>query len=83
MRDYAPWPIVSAQIARPGLPYDLSPRELSVLREVAKGLSDHEIAESLGITKFTVNKHVGAVLAKMNVGSHTAAAVRAIRDQVA
>jgi DNA-binding NarL/FixJ family response regulator len=54
-----------------------------VLREIAKGLSDFEIAESLGITKYTVNKHVGAILAKMNVASRTGAAVRAIRDHVA
>jgi branched-chain amino acid transport system substrate-binding protein len=65
------------------LPYNLSPREWTVLREIAKGLSDFEIAESLGITKFTVNKHVGAILAKMNVASRTAAAVRAIREHVA
>jgi DNA-binding NarL/FixJ family response regulator len=69
--------------ARACLPYNLSAREMRVLREITKGLSDFEIADALGITKFTVNKHVGAILAKMNVASRTGAAVRAIREQLA
>ena len=83
MTDYAPSLNANARLAYLGLPYGLSPRELSVLREVSRGLSDAEIADSLGVTKFTVNKHVGSILAKMNVASRTAAAVRAIRDHVA
>ena len=83
MTDYAPSRNANARLAHLSLPYGLSPRELAVLREITRGLSDAEIAESLGITSFTVNKHVGAILAKMNVRSRTGAAVRAIRDQMA
>jgi DNA-binding NarL/FixJ family response regulator len=83
MTDYAPSRIANVRLAYPALPYGLSPRELAVLHEITRGFSDGEIAGSLGITKFTVNKHVGAILAKMNVRSRTGAAVRAIRDQMA
>jgi DNA-binding NarL/FixJ family response regulator len=63
-------------------PYGLSERELAVLNLVAAGLSDAQIAWSLGITNYTVNKHVGAILLKMNARSRTAAAVRAIREHL-
>ena len=57
--------------------YNLTPRETAVLTEITKGLSDMEIAESLGITRFTVNKHIGSILIKTNTRSRTGAAVRA------
>ena len=63
-------------------PYDLSPREMTVLSEITKGLSDMQIAMNLGVTRFTINKHVGAILVKMNVTSRTGAAVRAIREHL-
>jgi DNA-binding NarL/FixJ family response regulator len=37
---------------------------------------------TLRVTLFTVNKHVGAILLKMNVRSRTAAAVHAIREHL-
>ena len=63
-------------------PYNLTPRETAVLTEMTKGLSDMEIAESLGITRFTVNKHIGSILIKTNTRSRTGAAVRAIREHL-
>ena len=68
--------------SRPLAPYDLSPRELAVLAHMAEGLSDIQIALALGVTRFTVNKHVGSILIKMDVRSRTGAAVRAIRDRL-
>lgn len=73
------YPEIETRVAAP---YDLSPREMTVLYEVTQGLSDMEIAMKLGVTKFTVNKHVGAILSKMNVASRTGAAVRAIREHL-
>jgi DNA-binding NarL/FixJ family response regulator len=55
---------------------------MMVLEALSRGLTDHEIAYGLGITKFTVNKHVGAILRKMDVRSRTAAAVRAVREHI-
>jgi non-specific serine/threonine protein kinase len=58
----------------------LSPREVDVLRLVAEGRPDKEIAAALGISPRTVGRHVGAILAKLGVESRAAAAARAVRD---
>jgi DNA-binding NarL/FixJ family response regulator len=62
--------------------YHLSAREFAVLELLSHGCSDKEIASALRVTPFTVNKHVGAILVKMNVRSRTAAAVHAIREHL-
>src|SRR5688500_10307418 len=62
--------------------YHLSGREFAVLELLSHGYSDKEVASALRITPFTVNKHVGAILIKMNVRSRTAAAVHAIREHL-
>jgi DNA-binding NarL/FixJ family response regulator len=56
----------------------LSAREIEVLKLVSDGLPDKQIAKVLGISTFTVNKHVGAILLKMHASSRTEAGVRAI-----
>jgi ATP/maltotriose-dependent transcriptional regulator MalT len=61
---------------------DLSPRELDVLRLVAQGLSDKDIACQLFISPRTVMHHVSSILRKFDVESRTAAAARAMRDNV-
>jgi PAS domain S-box-containing protein len=61
-------------------PYGLTYRELAILHLVAEGSADKQIAESLGISTFTVNKHVGNILGKMSAASRTEAGVRAIRE---
>lgn len=58
----------------------LSHREIEVLTLVAYGLPDKQIAGRLGISTFTVNKHVSAILEKMQASSRTEAGVRAIVD---
>jgi DNA-binding CsgD family transcriptional regulator/PAS domain-containing protein len=63
-------------------PYGLTFRELSVLHLVVDGLGDKEIAKRLGVSIFTVNKHVAKVLEKMNASSRTEAAVRAARENL-
>jgi DNA-binding NarL/FixJ family response regulator len=61
-------------------PRPLSAREIEVLRLVSNGLPDKQIAKVLGISTFTVNKHVGAILTKMDASSRTEASVRAIME---
>lgn len=58
-------------------PYQLTFREYSVLHLMARGEADKQIADHLGISPFTVNKHVANILAKMNASSRTEASVRA------
>jgi len=61
---------------------DLTPRELEVLKLIAEGLPNAEIAESLGVAEKTVKGHVGNVLSKLQVHDRTQAAVYAWREGV-
>ena len=52
---------------------DLTPRELEVLRLVATGMTNREIAEDLYLSVKTIDRHVANVLSKLGVTSRTAA----------
>jgi len=58
-------------------PHDLTPREVEVLRLVAVGLTDREVAERLFITRRTASKHVETILAKLGVPARAGAASQA------
>ncbi|MFP4303074.1 MAG: LuxR C-terminal-related transcriptional regulator [Spirochaetaceae bacterium] len=60
-----------------GLLEPLSEREREVLRELARGLSNAEIAERLYISTGTVKWHINRILAKLDAQSRTQAAARA------
>ena len=60
---------------------ELSPRETEVLRLVAEGLANKQIARRLGITERTVKAHVGSVFRRIGVGDRTSAALWA-RDHL-
>ena len=55
----------------------LSPRELDILREIARGSSNKEIARTLGIAETTVKIHVQHILRKLGLSSRVQAAVMA------
>jgi DNA-binding NarL/FixJ family response regulator len=57
----------------------LTPRELQVLRELAEGRSNKEIAQRLSISEHTAKFHVNAILQKLGVQKRTEAVVRAAR----
>lgn len=57
----------------------LSPRELEVLRLIADGLGNKEIAEQLEISLSTVKTHVQEILERLSVSDRTQAAVKALR----
>ena len=66
---------VPAKRAVPAALADLSPRELDILRGIARGDSNKAIARDLGIAETTVKIHVQHVLRKLNVASRVHAAV--------
>jgi NarL family two-component system response regulator LiaR len=61
----------------------LSEREVEVLRLVARGLSNQEIAEALTIGEQTVRSHVSSILAKLHLANRTQAALYALRQGIA
>ena len=68
-----------AEAPRPAADTDLSVRELEVLRLVAEGLSDAEIAERLVLSPHTVHRHVANIRTKLGLASRAAAAAHAAR----
>ncbi|CRK81846.1 response regulator [Neobacillus massiliamazoniensis] len=61
---------------------ELTKRELDVLKEIAKGKSNKEIASSLFITEKTVKTHVSNLLAKLELADRTQAALYAVKNQL-
>jgi len=59
---------------------NLTNREMEVLRLVAGGMSNKEIAESLCVTVRTVKAHISNIFCKMNVASRTEAILKAVRE---
>ena len=53
----------------------LTRRELEVLDEIRRGMTNREIALRLGVSTTTVNKHVHRVLAKLGARNRTQAAI--------
>ncbi|MFZ5991314.1 MAG: response regulator [Deinococcota bacterium] len=73
--------IVLGQLSVPsGGQAQLSPRELEVLRLIAEGLSNKEIAQRLGISLSTVKTHIEELLAKLSASDRTQAAIKAVRQ---
>lgn len=58
----------------------LSPREREILREIARGASNKEIARTLKIAETTVKIHVQHIFRKLNLSSRVQAAVYAVTD---
>ncbi len=67
------------EVRAPEGPEKLTERETEVLRLLARGYSNREIAGELVIGEKTVKTHVSNVLSKLNVPSRTQAALYAIR----
>jgi two-component system NarL family response regulator len=57
----------------------LSPRELDILRLIAKGLNNQGIADALSITRGTVKWHVNIILRRLDVSDRTQAVVVAVQ----
>ncbi len=66
----------------PTYPDGLTEREVEVLRLVARGLSDAQVAEALVISPRTVNAHLRSIYSKLKITSRTAATHFAIEHQL-
>ena len=65
----------------PSLPR-LSARQLEILEYLAKGLTNRDIADLLGIRKDTVEEHINLLLAKLDAANRTEAVAIALRKQL-
>lgn len=66
-----------------GTPHEtLTPREVDVLRLVALGRSNRDVASALGVSEETVKTHVSHVLAKLQVENRAQAIVEALRRRL-
>lgn len=73
----APRPVQNVPTKATGLAEPLTEREIEVLRCIAEGLSNREIAERLVITEGTVKNHVSNLIAKLNIRDRTQALIKA------
>ncbi len=68
----------------PGTTGSVTPRELEVIRLLARGFQNKEIAAELGIAQRTAKFHVGSILAKLGAGNRTeAVTIAAKRGMIA
>ena len=78
---------VIRELNRPsGLPPTEDPlteREVEVLKLVAKGLTNHDIANALIIGERTVGNHISSILSKLHLANRTQAALYALREGLA
>jgi DNA-binding CsgD family transcriptional regulator len=70
---------VTAEVPLPADLASLSGREVEVLRLVAAGHSDDEIAQRLVLSPHTVHRHIANIRTKLGLGSRAAAAAVAAR----
>jgi NarL family two-component system response regulator LiaR len=61
----------------------LTPRELEVLKLLARGLPNQDIAETLVVTESTIRVHVSNILGKLHLANRTQAALYALQEGLA
>jgi len=70
---------IATRLASRKLFEDLTPRELQVLQQMAKGLANKEIGDVLNITGHTVKDHLKSILGKLRVADRTEAVTVALQ----
>ncbi|NJL10414.1 MAG: response regulator transcription factor, partial [Calothrix sp. SM1_7_51] len=70
-----PSPSQNSAQAPPSVLAELTPREKDVLRLIASGASNREIAQELYISEGTVKNHVTSILNRLNLRDRTQAAI--------
>lgn len=59
---------------------EITEREMEVIQQVAKGMSNKEIAQTLVISEKTVKTHISSILSKLNLGDRTQLAIHALKN---
>jgi DNA-binding NarL/FixJ family response regulator len=70
------------EVRVPESPEALTEREAAILKRVARGQSNKEIARALFVEERTVKSHVSSILKKLGVKSRTQAALYAVRSNL-
>src|SRR6185436_18422026 len=70
---------IATRLASRNMFEELTPRELQVLQQMAKGLANKEIGEVLKITEYTVKDHLKNILSKLRVADRTEAVAVALK----
>ena len=70
---------IAKRLAERKLFEELTPRELQVLQQMAKGLANKEIGDVLRITEYTVKDHLKNILGKLRVADRTEAVTVALQ----
>jgi DNA-binding NarL/FixJ family response regulator len=74
----SPQPSPEPKAARREEPGSLTPRELGVLRSLATGKTNRQIAQELHLSLSTVKRHLERIISKLGVSDRTQAAVKAV-----
>jgi predicted ATPase/DNA-binding CsgD family transcriptional regulator len=78
-----PIPISTKAVSPPNYPAGLTEREVEVLRLVAAGLTDLQVAEKLVLSPRTVHTHISSIYSKLGITSRSAATRYAIEHHLA
>jgi len=70
---------VATRLASRKMFEELTPRELEVLQQMARGLANKEIADVLGISEHTVKDHLKSIMGKLRVADRTEAVTVALQ----
>ena len=68
------------EVRTPEMRESLTARETEILRLVAKGMANREVAERLEVSEVTVKTHVSSILSKLGLQSRTQAALFALKE---
>lgn len=74
--------LLQATATTPPPAFDLTERQVEIVRLLAAGLSNNEIAARLALSPYTVRNHVSEILVKLGASSRAEAAVLAVRDGI-
>jgi DNA-binding NarL/FixJ family response regulator len=81
-QQYIPSEVAAKLVQRMNIP-ELSDREQEVVRQMALGLSNHDIGVALSITESTVKFHINRILSKLGVSDRTQAVITALKRGLA